>query len=422
MAENLVIRLPESADDAAEWVVVDDAGTRVGAGGRGPLSDAAAEQVQRRVIVLVPGTSAVEARATLPVRSASKMLQVAPFALEDQLAGDVTQMHFAIGKRAADGSVAVTAVSREHMSQWMATLEAAGIVAQQVLPDSAGVPLTEGGVTVMLLGEEAAVRDAAGNIAYVAHDSLLDMLTLLRAAPDAGDDSAGDGGEVPAGLDIFVDDSSGERGAALLAELQAAVPHARLRRLSNGLLTRMASTVLEQDAPNLLQGEFAPRGSLEKYWRPWRHAAGLAAALVVVALAARGAELLALQAEYEDLQAQMRDVYSAVLPAVQSPPPNLRADFERRLSPGPSIDSESDFLEGLAALAGALPAGSNTLVKLMNFNAGVLTLELVAPDIPTLDTLRANVGQSSPWEAQLIQTRPDDNVVEGRMQLRKSTP
>src|ERR1044071_8354455 len=103
MPELLVIRLPSAAAETigavAEWIVVDGAGARHGNVQSGPLDLAAAAAANRRVIVLVPGTDALLAEPVLPVKSGTKLAQVVPFALEEHLAADVEDLHFAVGKR-----------------------------------------------------------------------------------------------------------------------------------------------------------------------------------------------------------------------------------------------------------------------------------------------------------------------------------
>ena len=55
----------------------------------------------RRVCVLVPGTDVLLAEPEFPVKAGAKLQQVVPYALEEQLAEDIDDLHFAIGKRAA---------------------------------------------------------------------------------------------------------------------------------------------------------------------------------------------------------------------------------------------------------------------------------------------------------------------------------
>ena len=63
MAEYLVIRLDPDRDKAANWIAVDDSGTRISPPVTGPLSEAMKDVGDRAVIVLVPANT-VTARST----------------------------------------------------------------------------------------------------------------------------------------------------------------------------------------------------------------------------------------------------------------------------------------------------------------------------------------------------------------------
>ena len=103
MPEFLVVRLHSAAAEtigaAAEWIVMDGSGARRSNVQSGPLDLAVATAAGRKVIVLVPGTDALLAEPVLPVKSGAKLAQVVPFALEEHLAVDVDDLHFAVGKR-----------------------------------------------------------------------------------------------------------------------------------------------------------------------------------------------------------------------------------------------------------------------------------------------------------------------------------
>src|SRR5262245_30462975 len=102
MAEILFVRLlaaaeatPEAAQ--AEWLATDASGARRGNVHSGLLEEAAPLAVGRRVVVLVPGTDVLLAEPVLPLNSSAKLAQVVPFALEEHLATDVDDLHFAVG-------------------------------------------------------------------------------------------------------------------------------------------------------------------------------------------------------------------------------------------------------------------------------------------------------------------------------------
>ena len=81
----------------------------------------------RHVCVLVPGTDVLLAEPELPVKAGTKLQQVVPYALEEQLAEDIDDLHFAIGKRAADSATTpVAVVAHSLMDEWLDALQGRG--------------------------------------------------------------------------------------------------------------------------------------------------------------------------------------------------------------------------------------------------------------------------------------------------------
>ena len=106
MADWLLIRLPRAPATDASWIVVDARGVAVESPGGGPLSLAQPAAAGRHVCVLVPGTDVLMTEPELPVKAGTKLAQMVPYALEEQLADDIDDLHFAIGRR---GSADTTA-------------------------------------------------------------------------------------------------------------------------------------------------------------------------------------------------------------------------------------------------------------------------------------------------------------------------
>src|SRR5579859_3923086 len=126
MADWLLLRLPRTPDQQATWLVVDSRGVATGPPQSGPLSLAAPRGAGRRICVLVPGTDVLVAEPELPTKAGTKLLQLVPYALEEQLADDIDDLHFAIGKRPPESTrTPVAVVTRALMDQWIATLKAA---------------------------------------------------------------------------------------------------------------------------------------------------------------------------------------------------------------------------------------------------------------------------------------------------------
>ncbi len=418
MPETLVIRMPEDLSAPAQWTVIDEAGTRIGHVGEGALTEAANSAVQRDVLVLVPGTQVVTTRAELPVKSPSKMLQIAPFALEEQMAGDVTRMHFAVGTRNDDGEVEVMAVRRDRMEDWVEALEEAGLGSARIAPESVGMPAAEGGYSVLLGALESAVRDADGVTCYLENDTLVDALDLLTEPPEDENDEATatpEGAHAPV---VVFFESSDEHGE-LLEHIKERMPQTDFRRLPAGALARLAAEAIGRKPPTLRQGDFAPRGNLERMWAPWRTAASLAAVLLFAAVAFKAGEVISYDKRNKALRGQINTLYTEKVPGANANEADPVGDVRRRLGGGAEGSVSSDFLDGLSVVAGALK-GDKTYLEAINFTNGTMSLEVMAPDVSTLDTLRIAIGGANGWSADLTQTREKDKQVEGRLQIRRA--
>src|SRR5579871_154926 len=128
MADWLLLRLPRAPEMPATWLVVDSRGVASGPPQSGPLSLAAARTAGRMICVLVPGTDVLVAEPELPTKAGTKLQQLVPYALEEQLADDIDDLHFAIGKRPPDSTrTPVAVVTRALMDQWLEALKSNGL-------------------------------------------------------------------------------------------------------------------------------------------------------------------------------------------------------------------------------------------------------------------------------------------------------
>ena len=140
MAETLVLRLDPADVGAGTWIVADEHGRRIGVPGAGPIEMAVPAAAGRRVVVLAPAVDVLLTNVTLPVRGAAKILRALPFALEEQIAEDIEELHFAAGRALPDGSIAAAAVDREQLEGWLEILAEAGLEPQVICSEAEGAP------------------------------------------------------------------------------------------------------------------------------------------------------------------------------------------------------------------------------------------------------------------------------------------
>src|SRR5260221_7613263 len=157
--DGLGLGLPRSwpaGDSELRW-------RRIAAGGaveqgaqRGLEGLAPAEEI----IVWTPAAETLFLRAHLPTRSAAKIVQALPFALEEQLIDPPERLHFAFAHE-ADGALAGAVTRRERMESWLAALAAAGLAPTHLAPVTLSVPLAEGAWTLAFVDGEMVLRSGA---------------------------------------------------------------------------------------------------------------------------------------------------------------------------------------------------------------------------------------------------------------------
>src|SRR5512137_658002 len=151
MADWLLLRLPRTPEEPATWLIASAGGAPLAATQSGPLADAAAAAAGRRLCVLVPGSDVLLAEPELPAKSGIRLQQLVPYALEEQLADNIDELHFALGRRAADSNrTPVAVVAHELMNAWLAELRAAGLEPDCLYADSELLPANPGQAVALL--------------------------------------------------------------------------------------------------------------------------------------------------------------------------------------------------------------------------------------------------------------------------------
>jgi general secretion pathway protein L len=406
MAEALVIRLRGNSPATLqpEWLLVDTAGARLGSVESGALEQAAPLAAGRTVIVLVPGTDVLLAEPELPVKSGARLTQVVPYALEEQLASDVEDMHFAVGRRESRPGTPVAAVSLAAMDVWLGALKTAGISPAALYSDSAAVPLTPNGVTLFVEGECIHVRRPDVPPAVLEAEPLIEGLQLALAA----------GSETRENVTIYMNAADYERDRDMIEGLREFTASLHVKLLAEGSLALLAVTIPSHPGTNLLQGPYAASTSMKVSFAPWRYAAMLAGAFVVVHFGVKGLQFWKLGAEEARLDNEIAAVFAQALPGARQV--DARAQVEARLAQLRGSGVSGGLMTGLGALGEAIAEAPETSVESLSYRANVLDLRVLAPSVDALDRIQHAVSERG-MNAEIQSATPRDAKVEGRLQF-----
>jgi len=413
MPEVLLIRLPSTAAAASEaataqWLVVDEFGAPRGQVQSGPLANAAALAGGRKITVLIPGTDALLAEPVVPVKSGTKLAQVVPFALEEQLASDVDDLHFAVGKRQVRPGIPVVVVAHRNMEAWLGALHAAGLKPDAVYAETAVLPDTPNGVTLMIDRACVYVRRPETPGAVLDVQPLIEALQLAMASGD----------EAREHLTIYVGEDDYEAERDLLEGLREFTASLQLRLMTDGALPLLAASAAQNAPVNLLQGTYATKSVLNVSFAPWRYAAALAVAFFAVHLGVMGWQHAKYRQTEAELDAAITQVYQQAMPGVPLPDPSkARKQMETQLAALRSGGTAGGLMAALSTLGEAMNELPGTAIEAIGYHDNITDLRVLTPSVDALDRIKQAAGQRG-VSAEIQSASPRDSKTEARMQLK----
>lgn len=381
------------AADQAEWLLAN------GAPQRGALTALAALAGQARLWLVAPGEALTLHRLPLPSRKRSTWARAVPYALEDQVADDLEALHFAPATTPDGNSLPVAVIHRDLLRGWLDACAQAGFTPNAVIPEPLLLPWQPGDWSVVLENQRAVVRTGRWE-GFAIEPNTLDLL-LQQAIAGAGDAMPQRlrvwGGPPPAiiGLEPHIEDSTPEA------------------------LRVFASTGLPTAPINLLQGPYGPQAQWGPWQRPWRAAAALAAAWLLVQGFVLAQEHWSLRREQTTLRTTMEQVYKDAVPGATRIV-NPRVQLETRWRElRPSAPRGSPFLELLYQGGQPLADFKDISLRSFSYRDGQLELNLAGGSPATLDQLQQKLRQQTRLRVDLRATQREGQV-ESKITLQRT--
>lgn len=399
MRNTLLIQLTDPEQGRGRWLYSEGAGETLSEVREGALSQASGAAVGRRVVVLVPAIEVLLTRARVPSRNRQRVLKAVPYALEEQLAGEVGELHFALGN-ATDDQYPVAVVARQQMDAWLACCAAAGLQPDAMLPDVLALPYGEDCWGLLLQGDTATVRTGALEGFGCDRTNLGALLALWEDGP------------VPALRRLI------EPGAAPL-EGEAWSQQEWRDDANEDPLREMAGQLASLPELDLLQGAYGRSEQLGRLWRPWRASAALLLVGALLGSVSMGLEYHRMGQEQAQLHAQIEQTFRDAFPNAKRVV-NPRAQMEQRLAAlqrGGDGD-DSGFLSLLRSAGPILRSNKGVQVSAASYREGRLDLELTADNLQVLDQLKQTLSQRPELEAEIQSANADaDRRVKSRMRI-----
>ncbi len=338
-----------------------------------PLETILLKAAGHRLVVLVPAADVRLASVDVPARQASKVLQAAPYALEDQLAEDVDTLHFALGPRQKDGRWPVAVVARAKMDEWLRPFTERGLIPDLMLPDALCLaPADPERWSALAENDQILVRNAAFSAFACSPEDLELMLQL--ADPDK-----------KATLRIIVPRDASPDFTRLAWPVE----------LLPGFISPLEALLQSQRAENgidLLQGSYSQSEDLLRLWQPWKITAALLALWIVAAAILHGLSGWQLRKQLQQQEDANVQRYQQLFPA-ETRIVDLPAQVEQQFASLKSGKGGGGLLPLMQVLADALAAAPGLTLQGVQYRDGAVYASLSGSSLQPLEVLRAWFAQ-----------------------------
>jgi general secretion pathway protein L len=335
----------------------------------------ASSQRRESVVFAAPGEDVRLQRLTISPEEKKHLTKSLPYMLEEQLAGDVEQLHFASTiLEELDYAVAICTASK--MRQWqtlLAGFDGVGLWTSETLL----LPWREGEWCLLFEADKVVLRTGACEGISAERDLLPVLLTA--ALVDA---------EPPKALVVY-----GSEQAAELTEIPES-----LRSLVQWRKGNFCSALLLADSvnvkPNLLQGEFSIRLPLSRWWQQWRLVAAVLLAAFGLQLLATWVDYRQLKQENESLQTALMASYREAYPKGNAPDPEVQ--LRRQLASLQGSAQSSGFVSLMAKVGSVIAGREGTSIASINYSdrGGELRMNIVAADYTAVEQIREGINKT----------------------------
>lgn len=369
MRETLYIRLHSAAPEAVTAFCIAKPDAVVSfAINHAPLGDILQQAGSRKLVVLVSSTDVRLANVNVPARQAAKVLQAAPYALEDQLAEDVDTLHFALGPRQSNGAHPVAIVAKSKMEEWLAPFRAANLMPDVLVPETLCLPEADADRWSALAEPgHITVRSSGYNGFGCADDDL--PLFLELADPDR-----------KAHLRILIPRSF--RGDFT----QLGWPVDLLPGFAEPM-EALLQNYRTDSSINLLQGSYSVREDIKRLWQPWRFAAVLVVVWIALTGLNHGIQAFKLKRQINAQNQANIQRFQQLFPS-ETRIVDLSAQTEQQLRRLQGGGGHGSLLPLLGTLSNALTATPGLVLQSLQFRDGALFVAMTGSDLQQLEALR----------------------------------
>lgn len=370
------------------------------------LSELAEKTRGHKCIVLLDSSLLTIATIKLPTQNRQRQIQAVPFAMEDQLASDIDDTHFALSKRPQGNALTVAAINKDTLDDILQQFEQAGLFVDTLLPDVLALPLRDNGWTILIDQQRVLIKMSADQGVYTDRDNLTTLLKILLTKTS----------QPPQQLLLLHNDED-NHAAELIEHTDMALS---VETFTSSALSIFASNLQPAQQLNILQGQYTRKHQGSFSWQPWRAAAGLAGIWLLLQMSLTAIETQQLEQKNMQLTRQIEDQFKRAIPEAKKYT-GMRNRMKTRLKElksGSASSADQIFLDMLAQASPALSSNKKVTINGISYRNKHLDLDLQTDSLQNLESVKNKLA-AIPGIKTVLSTSVEKDKVKGRLRLEK---
>ena len=413
MEESVIIYLQSDLldelgeDDAhfVKWIKLDSDGVPITRGAEARLEQVASIAQNAHVTVLLPLQSMLLTNVNTRARKTKHLQKAIPYALEDEVADDVENLHFAIGQRYGENDYPVAVIEKSSLDLILEILADADIYPDVLTADVFGLPIREDTWTILIEDERALVRTSQYQGFTIDLHNLQQILTSsLRQAETT-----------PIELNVYRCDSQ-ESG---VKKFNFPINTNELDDCPPGLF---ADGLDENAYINLLQSKYQKKDKRHRQYAPWKMAAILFGVWIGLSIVSVMIDHARLSKEEKHLNVQIETLMRQTFPDMHNvSADSARIKMEARLKnfiSSANDGSQAGFMELLAMSGESMQQAGKVDINTMNYRDGKLNVSVKSSDVQMLDRVKQALNNKN-YQAEIQSANTQGSVVEAKLVISK---
>lgn len=367
MTQRTLIYLHTSEPLVASWIVWQEDRT-VEVKIRANPQDLSPVAKNSIITVLVPAAEVLLLEATLPKLSRHQLLQALPFALEEQLMSDVSELHFAIANTGTKDKLPVAVITHKKMASWLALFKEWEITPTYVTSAIFALPCAANTWFGLLEHDNCMVRQSP----YQGFVSEKDNFAALLAM------SLAETAQKPEKIQLYATANTSCIDVNSINNLQ-------ISSFDESIwLEKISHWFDETSSINLLQGIYQPKGKALATKKIWRLAAIAASIWLTLLIIKNGVAFFILHHQANQLEHAIETIYRKNFPTATAIVA-VRERMEEKLKLATHQINNNHFLFLLTKIGGYLAQHPVLHLKNLSFRDNQLSLDLTAAKFTDLD-------------------------------------